>query len=360
MTFRDNFPANGRVIRIEVRSATKADMDAFVAQLLKADWNAPNSPIQLADDLSLEEVKHVLFFDQARQFLRLLEENKGAPLTATGNLNRAYVAQMIEKLDWLKRYAKPLLEGGLCKVINEGDIMPLGVLHGVCEFGRLIHKRRNRVFLTNQARDLLADAQAGSLYRRLFLTLFRNFSLDFLSRFQPTPFVQHTIAVILWRLQLVASDWTALDHLPREVFLNSVGEQVRAASIWPEVESAVLRDEIVHPLLWFGLLECDHIADECQRQGAILKFRKTPLFDRFLSFMYLPDPGMVLSSAEAGVSSTDSRRLESGSGRDFEESSTNRFNRWITSVHRFHRHGLAASAQPAGLTLRPAGTDPAP
>ncbi|MCX6841921.1 MAG: hypothetical protein NTX53_06560 [candidate division WOR-3 bacterium] len=289
MTFRDSFPPlGGRIIRIDVRPATKADEDAFIAQLLKADWNAPDSPIRLADDLSLDDVKHVLFFDQARQFLRLMDENKGAPLTPTGNFNRVYVALMLERMDWLRRYAKPLLEGGLCKVINEGDIMPLGVLHGVCEFGKLVHKRRNRVFLTNKARDLLADAQAGSLYRQLFITLFRAFSLDFLSGFQPTPFVQHSIAVILWRLQLVARDWIALNQLPREVFLNAVSEQVRAVSIWPEVEPDVLRGEVLRPLLWFGLLECDHAEDEWHHRGVVLRFRKTPLFDHFLTFDYLP------------------------------------------------------------------------
>ncbi|MBM3322112.1 hypothetical protein FJY69_01330 [candidate division WOR-3 bacterium] len=267
---------------------TEADFEASIAQLLNADWNAPNSAIQMADDLSLDDVKHVLFFDQCRQFLRLMDENKGAPLTATGNLNRAYVAQMIEKMDWLRQYAKPLLEGGLCKVINEGDITPLGVLHSVCEFGRLIHKRRNRVFVTSKARELLADAAAGRLYRHLFFTLFRDFSLDYLSAFHPTPFVQHSMAVILWRLGLVARAWIGLDQLPREVFLNRVSEQVRAASIWPEVEQDVLRGEVLRPLLWFGLLECSHDEDEWHRPGVIPKFRKTPLFDRFLSFIYIP------------------------------------------------------------------------
>jgi hypothetical protein len=288
MTYRDDFPPpEDYIIRIDARPATKADADAFIAQLLKADWTAPNSPIQLADDLLLDDVKHVLFFDQARQFLRLMDENKGAPLTATGNLNRVYVTLMLERMDWLRRYAKPLLEGGLCKVVNEGDVMPLGVLHGVCEYGKLIHKRRNRVFLTNKARDLLADAQAGSLYRQLFLTLFREMSLDFLSGFQPTPFVQHSIAVILWRLQLVARDWIALNELPKEVFLNAVSEQVRAASIWPEVEPDVLRGEVLRPLLWFGLLECDKPLERWLHRDKP-KYRKSPLFDRFLSFIWLP------------------------------------------------------------------------
>lgn len=289
MSLRDDFPPpDDHIIRIDVRPATEADMDAFIAQLLDADWNAPNSPIQLADDLTLDEVKHVLFFDQARQFLRLMDENKGAPLTATGNLNRAYVAQMMEKLDWIRRYMDPLKRGGLCKKYDEGDVMPLEVLHGVCEFAKLIHKRRSRAYVTSRGRDLCTDAKAGSLYRLLFLTLFREFSLDYISGYRETPLVQSTIAVILWRLQMVASDWIAADRLPREVFLTRVLEQADAAAGLPDMATTILRHEVLEPLIWFGLLECDHDEEVYHGPDAVLKYRKTPLFDRFLSFIYIP------------------------------------------------------------------------
>lgn len=284
----DNFPPpDDRVIRIDVRPATKADVDAFIAQLLKADWNSPNSPIQMADDLPYEDLKSVLFFDQCRQFLRLIDENKGAPLTATGNLNRAYVALMMEKLDWLRRHMAPLVDLGVCKVFNEQDVRPLEVLHGVCEYGKLIYKRRNRVFLTGKDRELLADAHAGSLYRLLFLTLFQQFDLDFFSAYRETPFVQDSIAVILWRLQLVARDWATAEQLTREVFLYSVSDQIKAVSPWPTAEAAVLADEVLEPLTWFGLLECDQPLERWLHHEKA-KYRKTPLFDRFLSFIWLP------------------------------------------------------------------------
>jgi hypothetical protein len=287
MTYRDNFPAGGRIIRIDVRPATKADADAFIAQLLKADWNAPNSPIQMADDLSYDEVKYVLFFDQARQFLRLMEENRGAPLTAMGNLNRAYVALMMEKLDWLRRHMAPLVDLGVCKVFNEQDVRPLEVLHGVCEYGKLIHKRRNRAFVTNKGRELLAAAHAGSLYRLLLLTLFQQFDLDFLSGYRETPYVQDSMAVILWRLQMMARDWATAEQLTGEVFLYSVSDQIKAVSPWPTAEAAVLADEVLEPLTWFGLLVCDQPLERWHHRDKP-KYRKSPLFDRFLTFNYLP------------------------------------------------------------------------
>jgi len=287
--FRDNFPPpDDRVIRIDVRPATKADVDAFIAQLLKADWNSPNSPIQMADDLPYEDLKTVLFFDQCRQFLRLMDENRGAPLTATGNLNRAYVAQMIEKMDWLRRYVEPLKRGGLFKVFDEGDVMPLGVIHGVCEYGKLIGKRKNRAFVTTKGRELCDDTQADRLYRLLFLTLFRDFGLDYISGYRETPLVQRTLAVILWRLQMVARDWIAADRLPLEVFLTRVLEQARAVSTMSDMETTILRHEVLEPLVWFGLLESDQTEDEWYRLRAQPRFRKTPLFDRFLTFIWLP------------------------------------------------------------------------
>jgi len=285
----DNFPPpDDRVIRIDVRPATKADVDAFIAQLLKADWNSPNSPIQMADDLPYEDLKTVLFFDQCRQFLRLMDENRGAPLTATGNLNRAYVAQMIEKMDWLRRYVEPLKRGGLFKVFDEGDVMPLGVIHGVCEYGKLIGKRKNRAFVTTKGRELCDDTQADRLYRLLFLTLFRDFGLDYISGYRETPLVQRTLAVILWRLQMVARDWIAADRLPLEVFLTRVLEQARAVSTMSDMETTILRHEVLEPLVWFGLLESDQTEDEWYRLRAQPRFRKTPLFDRFLTFIWLP------------------------------------------------------------------------
>jgi len=297
MTYRDRFlPPDDRCIRIDVRPATSAQINAFIRCLIMADWNAPDSAIQLANDLALDDVKHVLFFHQARQFLRLMEENQGAPLTATGNLKRAYVAQMIEKMDWLRREVAPLLESGISKVINENDVLPLSVIHGVCEYGKLICKRRNRASVAPRGLELLADAQAGRLYRHLFITLFRNFDLSYLSSFRETPLVQDSIAVILWRLQMVAEDWLPLSQLPEEVFLTPVRDQVRAASSWPEVETTVLWGRVVRPLLWFGLLECDHGDDEWPGPRVILKFRKTPLFDRFLSFVWCLKPPRGLAT----------------------------------------------------------------
>ena len=287
MTYDNLPPPDGRLIRIEVRPATKADADAFIRQLLFADWNARNAPIQMADDLQYEDIKGTLLFDQCRHFLRLMDENKGASLTATGNLNRAYVAQMMEKLEWLRRHMAPLVELGVIKVFNEGDVRPLEVIHGVCEYGKLVYRRRGRVYVTNRGQELLAEAQAGRLYRLLFLTLFRGFDLNFLSGYRETPFVQDSIAVILWRLQLVAGDWATAEQLTGEVFLDRVSEQVKALSPLPDVEAYVLESQVLEPLTWFGLLECDQPLERwLHREKA--RYRKSPLFDSFLSFIWTP------------------------------------------------------------------------
>jgi len=95
------------------------------------------------------------------------------------------------------------------------------------------------------------------------------------------------MAVILWRLQLVADDWATAEQLTGRVFLYSVSDQIKAVSPWPTAEAAVLADEVLEPLTWFGLLECDQPLERWLRRDKP-KYRKSPLFDRFLSFNYLP------------------------------------------------------------------------
>ena len=95
------------------------------------------------------------------------------------------------------------------------------------------------------------------------------------------------MAVILWRLQMMARDWATAEQLTGEVFLYGVSAQIKAVSPWPTAEAAVLADEVLEPLSWFGLLECDQPLERwLHREKA--KYRKSPLFDRFLTFNYLP------------------------------------------------------------------------
>ncbi len=289
MKFDDHLPPPSRhdaVFVPHIRPATMGDLDRCVRSLLAAEWNAPDSPIRLRNDLSLDDVKQARFFDQTRLFLQLLTENKGAPLTAAGNLNRAYVAQMVERMDWPRQYMKRF-ERLRMKKVDEADVSPLNIIRVVCECGYLVTRRRHRMYATRKARALCEDALAGSLYHHLFVAFFQSFNLDYLSGFRETPLVQDSIAVILWRLSLVADDWIAVTRLPEQVLLNQVREQIAKTFPSPymsDQDAWILNFHVLEPLEWFGLLENDAPDDEPFHRHEKMRFRKTSLFDRFMRF----------------------------------------------------------------------------
>jgi hypothetical protein len=266
------------------RPATKEELHQLIQSLLHADWETEESPIRLKGDLKLEQVAAARFFDQSRVFLRALAEDRGVSLTALGRINRAGVLRLIERMAWPRAAAEFARKVFHSKQFNEPDIEPLHHIRIVCECGKLTIKRRGRLLATKQAAALCADAQAGWLFRRLFIAFFQCFNLDYLSGFPATPFVQQSLGVILWRLSLTANDWIAAGKLPREVFLPRVSGQITQLDTWPDAEAGVLVLKVLEPLCWFGLLEGDTRDDDYDRRFGSQKYRKTPLFDQFLSF----------------------------------------------------------------------------
>ena len=54
----------------------------------------------------------------------------------------------------------------------------------------------------------------------------------------------------------------------------------------PYASASILANEVLEPLVWFGLMECSIKDDDQFRPGRIRKYRKTPLFDKFLIFHF--------------------------------------------------------------------------
>src|SRR5436309_166851 len=66
--------------------------------LCEANWQDPSGPLCLNRDLSSADVQNASFFQNTRQFLLALEEQKGTAGTATGNLNRVFVRHMLDRV----------------------------------------------------------------------------------------------------------------------------------------------------------------------------------------------------------------------------------------------------------------------
>lgn len=274
-------------LRIAFGLYSEEELRLHLLALMDAEWESPSGPVRLRDDLPLSQLAGSRFFTESRLFLRLLHEDKGAQLTPQGNLTRACVASLAERMPWPHEHMSQL-NRMLTKVVNELDVFPLHLIHIVCEVGGLVTKRRNRLTASRKAVELSADDQAGRLFRHLFIAFFRRFRLDYLSPFRDTPQIQATIAMILWTLQISADHWTSDADLARAALLPALRRKADAVSSLPDASTDILASEVLGPLVWFGLLECSISDQDWPRSEETRKYRKTPLFDQFLSFSPLP------------------------------------------------------------------------
>ena len=80
-------------------------------------------PIRLASDLTLEEVQQSAVARNALVLLRAAASGSGLKMTATGNLSRSVVAEMIDVFTWPEFDKSGAFQ--FHNVINEPDFLPL-------------------------------------------------------------------------------------------------------------------------------------------------------------------------------------------------------------------------------------------
>ena len=117
-----------------------------VGGLIYTDWLTPNSGIQLNPDIPLLDLNGAELLSNARIFLQAITESGKTKATSAGNLNRKFVAEMVEQMNWppgflddLKRYHK---------VWNEEDVFPLHVLRIALGESGLIRKFKGSFLIT--------------------------------------------------------------------------------------------------------------------------------------------------------------------------------------------------------------------
>ena len=258
----------------------------FLVKLIQADWEQPDGALRLRRDLQLAELEHASHFQNARILLSALAEGKGAPATAAGNLNRKFARRMFEAMHMPHISRESTLR--FTKVINEADVRDLQLLREVCQYGGLIARRQKHFRATARACALLADEQAGLLYRHLFLTFFRKLDLRAVFHFREVPGIQDTLAIILWQLDSVADAWTPVRGLAELVLLPPVLDQLRATMVSEfDTEEWILSGYVLEPLLDFGLIERQK-GSEWPGLGEEDAIRLTPLWRRFLHFAPAP------------------------------------------------------------------------
>src|SRR5690606_30777776 len=90
-----------------------------VRRLLADPWDG-TGPLRLDESLPLDVLQDSPLLVNAREFLAFLAEGEGVRATAAGNLTRAAVAALLERLSGLEGAAEAVRR--YSKVINEGDI----------------------------------------------------------------------------------------------------------------------------------------------------------------------------------------------------------------------------------------------
>jgi hypothetical protein len=245
---------------------------------LRQEPSAVQTAIRIANDLSADEIAGS---PVARNTLILLGqaiERNGLPLTATGNLSRAVVAEMCKLIEWPDYDQANAFR--LCKVINEPDFLPLHVVRTLAQAATLVRAQRGKLVATPLGESMPSDEWQGRLLAILLHIMFWRMDLGYFGRGLLGSWPQADIGIVLWSLSVSAGDWQSSEKLTR---LCTIPEPAIFSGTWDRTSYA-MDAKILQPLLWFGLLEhrSEKIPDS--RFGEHHFYRKAALFDRMLTF----------------------------------------------------------------------------
>ena len=184
---------------------------------------------------------------------------------------------MREAMTWPGMEATEQYRAG--KALREGDVWELHLLHRLVELAGLIEGRAVLCQLTPLGREMLEPGRRGALQALLLRHLYWHADLSqFVETFPrglPGRWPQDDIGVILWGLSNVAGEWQSVDTL---MGLTAVRDDSVARMHW-NAEGSMFAGRVLGPLRWFGLLEYRGPPEIFE-----VGWRKTALFDRFMSF----------------------------------------------------------------------------
>lgn len=255
---------------------TMLDLDSFAA--LRLPLSPSFGPVRLAADLTPDEFGQSPVARNGLVVLSAADGGAGLKLTATGNLSRAAVAELIDRVDW-PDFDKTEMSR-FCKVINETDFFPLHVLRNMLQAARLIRRHKGHFKTTPEGRKMSREPSIRALQAMLFLTTFWYFDLAYFTWGKYDGWPQRDAGLILWSLSVAAHDWQSPEQLTR---LCTIPPDEPLDGPWDTAASA-MEARLLRYLIWFGLLEYRELEREPSQLFARRVYRKTALFDRFLSF----------------------------------------------------------------------------
>jgi len=251
----------------------------WALRLANEEWDTARSPLKLHTDLPFDLISKSRLYANARILLDKLAAEGGTPATPQGNLNRKFVAEVIDRV-----VADPELAldpRSYKHQINEEDVFELRRARVCCQVGKLIRKHNKRWMVSARARPLLAPGAEASLYRQLFWTQFREINLGRFSLYEEIPGMQGGLGVGLFALSQVADEWQSIKGLEEKVIPPAVLAEIDRFEDGYARKSH-LRTYLLNPLERLGLLEFGFDSELSYKE--VVRVRKTPLFDRFIEF----------------------------------------------------------------------------
>jgi len=169
---------------------------------LRREPSARQNPIRIANDLSSDEIAGSAVTRNTFILLRQAIERSGLPLTATGNLSGAAVAEMRGLIEW--PHYDQVDAFRLNKVINEPDFLPLHVVRILAQAATLVRAQRGKLVATPLGKSMLSDERQGSLLAILFHIAFWRMDLGYFGRSLLGSWPQADIGIVLWSLSVSA------------------------------------------------------------------------------------------------------------------------------------------------------------
>ncbi|OSM08771.1 hypothetical protein [Magnetofaba australis] len=271
----------------------KANMDAWLQGVrpawvnltheeirrLNAPYGSDESPLRIAKDLPQETLHGSLILQHALLVLRRIAASDGVKLTPKGNLNRKFVAEMLDAFSW-ERYNKERILS-VCKVVNEEDLFPLHLIHILLKLTKLVRKYKGSLRISSSGKQILQAEAHGLLQGLLFETLISQFNLAYLDRAELEHFIQPQIQQILLLIGRSADGWITPIRLMRQTVMPIP----ELFDMRHDLSDYMFAAQVTQPLVWFGVLEQRQMGANDDAFGRNTEIRKMPLFEQMIDFM---------------------------------------------------------------------------
>lgn len=254
-------------------------------ELLTLGWWNDERVINLNDDLPADMLENAPLLHNCRVLLEIVAGSGGVKATARGNLKRDTVQQVYDKaifkgFDLYDVYWQP-------GVINEEDAPAVHMARIVCVVAGLLKKRKGLFEITKKGKSLLVEGNEGRLFAHLFGVYFRQFNLAYCDGLPELPGLQNTFPYTLYRLCEVAEGpLVGEKNIAVSLIHPNLLDEIAALEERYMTPERFLDIRILRHLEVFSLIAVSRGLTESGYGYRAQSFRKTELFDKFISFRF--------------------------------------------------------------------------